>query len=377
MSDLQLALIAVGAAAVAGVWGYNKWQERQHRKLAERIFKGGQPDVLLPEAGKTEVAAVPAAGKVRIEPGERQEPGIGDMPPVIDAPAEHAEQVHAEAGGPPPLPAEYADEIADCVVRVDFSEPLPAPGLWATQARWAGHIAKPLSWLGFDEAMGSWRQLSAHDAGRYLTVCAAVQLADRRGAITDSEVSAFLDGLRELASQCAGIVTLPKHDDLLMNARALDEFCAGVDLQLGVNIVATGDPFPGTKLRGLAEAAGLKLQDDGIFHAHDESGGTRFVLSNIGPELFEAEAMKSLATQGVTLTLDVPRVVGGPVVFDTMIAAAEQLARGLGGVLVDGHGQPLTAEAIAGIREKVGQLQWTMAQQGIDAGGNRALRLFS
>ena len=59
-------------------------------------------------------------------------------------------------------------------------------------------------------------------------------------------------------TQCAGVVDLPRHDDVLMHARGLDEFCAGVDLQLGVNIVSTpAAPFAGTKLRGLAEAAGL------------------------------------------------------------------------------------------------------------------------
>ena len=35
MNDLQLGLIGLGAAAVVGVVGYNKWQEMRQRKLAE------------------------------------------------------------------------------------------------------------------------------------------------------------------------------------------------------------------------------------------------------------------------------------------------------------------------------------------------------
>jgi hypothetical protein len=46
-SELQVALAGAGVAAVAMVLGYNSWQERKHRKAAERIFKGGQGDVLL------------------------------------------------------------------------------------------------------------------------------------------------------------------------------------------------------------------------------------------------------------------------------------------------------------------------------------------
>jgi hypothetical protein len=379
MNELQIALIAAGAAAVAGVWGYNKWQERLHRQLAEKIFKAGQPDVLLGEQAKPadsgSVVGQPAEEPdKRVDTGERIEPGIGDFElPAEVPPAADEKQVTAL----PPLPPEYADEVADCIVRIDFTEPLPSPGLWATQARWAGHVQKSLSWLGFDEEGNAWRHLTAHDAGRYKTVCAVLQLADRRGAVTDSELSAFVDGVREMVVQCAGVADLPNFDDVLMGARTLDEFCAGVDLQLGVNIVATGEPFPGTKLRGLIEAAGLKLFDDGCFHAIDDAGHTRFIVCNIGPELFVAESMKSLATQGVTLSLDVPRVSDGSAVFDAMIEVGEQLVRGLGGAMVDAHGNPLTAEMITGIRKKVGELQGKMAHQGIAAGSVRALRLFS
>ncbi|HZV55244.1 MAG TPA: cell division protein ZipA C-terminal FtsZ-binding domain-containing protein [Rhodocyclaceae bacterium] len=376
MNDLQIALLAAGSAVVAGVWGYNKWQERQHRKLAEKIFRGGQPDVLLGgESGGNAGAAAPtaeAAGRDSDESHGRIEPAVREEPVMAEVPAQQ------EVDGLPPLPEEYADEVADCVIRVDLVEPLPASGLWAVQSGWAGHVGKTMSWLGFDEALGAWRLLSAHDAECYTVVCAALQLADRRGAATDSDLSAFFDGVRDLAKQCSGVAEMPKRDDVLMNARGLDEFCASVDLQLGVNIVAEPDtPFAGARLRDLAEAAGLKLLEDGCFHAIDNAGMTRFTLGNIGTERFEARSMTSLATHGVTLALDVPRVADGPAVFDAMRLVAEQLTQGLNGRLVDGHGNPLTVEMIASIRAKVAELQRTMAQHQIVAGSVRALRLFS
>lgn len=375
MNDLQVALVAAGAAAVAGVWGYNKWQERQHRRLAENIFKGGQPDVLL---DKETPGAEPSLGDTQVNTLEAEDPAIGDFDePVTAAPAS-TDGANAEDDARLPLPPpEYADEVADCVVRMDFAEPVPAPALWAMQARWAGRVGKAMSWLGFDDAQDAWRRLSAHDAGRYGVVCAAVQLADRQGAVTDAELSTVFDGVREIVGQCAGVAELPDQEETLVGARALDEFCAGVDLQVGVNVVSTGEPFAGTKLRGVAEAAGLTLREDGSFHALDDAGMTRFTLSNIGAELFVADAMKSLATQGVTLSLDVPRVTEGPVVFDAMMAAARQLTGALDGALVDAHGSRLTPEMIAGIRAKVGELQQKMAHHRIDAGSVRALRLFS
>jgi hypothetical protein len=380
MSDLQLALIAAGVAAVGGVWAYNKWQENRHRRLAEQAFKSEQPDVLLQAApGDDTVPFEPV-----LPPGERLEPVL-ETPiaePSIPAAAPEQPMPNSEPAAAattlPALPAEWADEIADCVVRIDFVEPLAASALWAVQQPWAAHLTRPLNWLGFDEAAGRWHPLDAGDGGRYLVVCGALQLADRRGAVSDAELSVFLDGARQLAEQFTGVAQMPPRDEVLMHARGLDEFCAGVDLQLGVNVVdADGRPFPGTKLRGLAEAQGLALAADGRFHAVDDAGQTVFTLANLGAETFEAESLKSLATHGITLSLDVPRVAHGRAVLERMLGVARQLTQSLGGVLVDGQRNPLTPAMIEGIRSKIAELQERMAAHQIPAGSVRALRLFS
>jgi hypothetical protein len=365
MNELQIAMIGAGAAAVAAVWGYNKWQEGQQRKLAEKAFRGAQPDALM--EGKDAVSA-PVQDAQDGAAADRREPVL---------PGNDADQEQPAAEGLPALPEQYADEIADCVVRIDFVEPVPAPGLWAAQSRWSGQIAKPVSWLGFDADANAWKLLNAHDAGRYRIVCAALQLANREGAVSDAELSLFLDGVWELAGQCSGVTGIPKRDDVLLTARNLDEFCAGVDLQLGVKIVGANEPMTGPRLKQLAEAAGLTLLDDGTFHYVDVNGLTRFTLANIGTELFDPATIDSLATHGVTLSMDVPRVPDGATAFDALMSVARPLTEALGGYLVDGQGNPLTAEMIASIRGKIVQMQALMARQQIVAGSVRALRLFS
>ena len=62
MSDLQLALLALGAVFVAAVFGYNILQERKARKRAEATFRAPSADPLLD----------PAA--------DRREPTIGAVP---------------------------------------------------------------------------------------------------------------------------------------------------------------------------------------------------------------------------------------------------------------------------------------------------------
>lgn len=364
MNELQLALIAAGGALVAAVWAYNLWQERRHKKVAEEIFKGDQPDVLLQGQGG-DAADEPAFARVEpvASPGEeRIEPGF--------APAEE-EQIAV-----PPPPLELADPVADCTLQIEFAETVSAPALWEAQRGLAEQLTKPLAWSGHDGR--EWRRLGAHDAGRYGTVAASLQLADRQGAVGALELSAFLDGVRAVARQFGGDTEALQAQALLDHATALDGFCASVDVQLGVGVVeAAGGDFTGTKIRGLAEAAGMMLQGDGRFHALDERGEDVFTLANIGSELFDAETLRTLTTHGLSFTLDVPRVADGPAAFDRMLAAAKQMAQTLGGVLVDGQRHPLHDATIAGIRAKIGEIQQQMAANQIPAGSPRALRLFS
>lgn len=366
MNELQIALIAAGGLVVAAVWAYNLWQERQHKQAAEKIFKGDQVDVLL--GGQEAEEADPTR---RVEPSSS--PADDErIEPAMSAPATENE---AEA---PPTPAEWADAIADCTLRIDFAQAVAAPELWAAQAAWAGALTKPLTWQGWDEAAGQWRRLSAHDAGRYAAVAVSLQLADRQGPVGANDLDTFLDGAHAVAQRFSGAVELPQRQDILDHATALDGFCASVDVQLGVNVVeSAGGDFPGTKLRGLAEAAGLALQDDGRFHAVDERGEDLFTLGNLGAELFDTDSLRTLTTHGLSLMLDVPRVADGPAAFDRMVGAARQMAQALGGTLVDGQRHPLTDHMIAGIRAKIGEIQQQMAANQIPSGSPRALRLFS
>jgi hypothetical protein len=351
MSDLQFALIAAGAIAVAGVWTYNKWQEGAQRKLAEKVFGGGKADLLLGDR----VAA--AGGK---EVGERQEPVIDGAPDVA-------------ADGVPPLPEAWADEMADCVVRMDFIQAVPATSLWQAQSTWAGRIGKPLHWLGLDRGLGHWRQLTERDGGRYPVVCACLQIADRRGPVSDSELTLFLDGVKDLAQRFSGLAELPSADQVLIHARAVDDACVAVDMQLGLNVVpADGRSFAGSALRQMAQTGGLQLSEDGLFRPTDDT----FALGNMG-DPFVLSSLDDVVIQGITLTLDVPCVADSPAAFDRLLALANGLTAGLGGVLVDGQRHALSPEMIGNIRAKIVELQQQMIERRIAPGSVRARRLFS
>lgn len=377
ISELQIALIGAGAGAVALVWGYNAWQDRKHRQTAERIFKGGQGDALLPDDGAA-----------RNEGSERQEPYFAEeaqvSPPadedssITESVAVELPSAEPEAVPQEPLPAEWADPVADCVLRLVAAEPVPAPAVWAVQNAWAGALSKPVHWLARSDADSAWQPIDAGDVGRYREWAATLQLVDRRGPVSDGELARFFDGVQQLAQQTAAALDLPSRGDLVLRAGKLDEFCAAVDIQFVLHVVeASGGVFAGTKLRGVAEAAGLVLEADGVFRARDADGGELFTVANLGAERLDADTIKSLATHGLTLSLDVPRVSDGVAAFDRMLAVARQLATTLGGVLVDAQRAPLADAMIAAIRAKTAELQQRMRDGGVVPGSTRALRLFS
>ena len=385
ISELQLALIGAGVAGVAMVWGYNIWQDRQHRKSADRIFKGGHGDALLPQ----EKWPGTSAG---IQDDARQEPHFGDegRDPAEPYGAEDAaESLAADAVQEPQgselapvFPVECADAVADCVLHLVAAEPVPAPAVWAIQKAWAGELSKPVHWLAKRTAAGTvnaaWQPVDAHDSGRYSEWAVAIQLADRRGPISDGELARFFDGVQQLAQQTSAALELPSRGETVLRAAKLDEFCAAVDIQFVLHVVeASGGVFAGTKLRGVAEAAGLALEADGVFRARDAEGGELFTVANLGAERLEADSIKSLATHGLTFSLDVPRVTDGTLAFDRMLATAQQLSAALGGVLVDAQRAPLADAMVDAIRAKTVELQQRMREADIVPGSPRALRLFS
>jgi ZipA-like protein with FtsZ-binding domain len=363
ISELQLGLIGAGAFAVMGVFAYSKWQERRHRRQAEQVFGTEHRDVLLePETGN--------------RPEDRVEPA--ELPPEPDlAPAPRPVAEGHLRRQMPDLPA-LVDGRVDCVIRIESIEPLQAAKLWLAYRELMEGTSKPISWFAFDEGRNAWEAIGGHSAGSYNWFCVAMQMADRRGAMDANEFSAFVDGVQRVCDQFMAMpASQPARAEALGVASELDRFCAGVDVQIGVNVISVAAPIVGTKLRGLAEAHGLVLRDDGMFHAEDDQGLTLFSMANLEPVPFSSESLRALQTGGLTLMVDVPRVPNGHLAFDRMMGFARQLAEAFNGQVVDDNRAPFGEPAAALIRSQIEQFQGQMYNYGVPAGSRLALRLFS
>lgn len=366
MSELQIAMIGFGVAIVLVVLAYNGWQARRLRKRTEALLPAAAPDVLMAgrEDGRSEPTVTPEA--------------VPPAPTFAAGPA--AEEVAAETLQPAvPLPAEWADGTADCLLRIEFVDAVPVTELWAEHASWSAALDQPLQWLGLDAHSGRWRTLLPQDPGNVVQVAAALQLVDRRGPISEAGLVSFLGGVHRLAQRFSGLVELPELAPLLARATELDGFCAALDLQLSLQVLprqGSLNELPGAKLGPLLDAAGLRCEGE-RFVAVDTEGNEAFALTCRAATPFSVGRIDSIGLTALNFSLDVPRVAAGLAAFDRMLALARQCAETLGGQVVDAHQKPLAHATVEAIRNRIGELQAQLAQAGIPAGGVRALRLFS
>jgi hypothetical protein len=358
MSDLQLSLLVIGAVVVGAVYLYNWLQERGFHRRMQQAFGSAHDDVLL----KAGVESALTDGRL--------EPQI--VPPDTGHDGDRAASADEGQAAAPGF-----DSILDYVA--EFETDTPIAGAQVVElASNAASCGKPVHVVGLDAGDGEWVEITHSEAGHYTRLRPALQIVNRAGPVSAAQLAVFCDAVKSCADKLQGRATFPDAPAALKRARELDAFCAGVDVAVGVNVVAEGGGmFAGAKIRELAQARGFKLGPDGVFQYQDENHRTLFTLDNHEPAPFLPERIRGLSTRGLTLLLDVPRVAGVNEALDRMVGIANDFAAALGGRLVDDNRAALSEAGIAKIREQVRTIHATMEAHGIPAGSPRALRMFS
>jgi hypothetical protein len=394
MSELQISLLGIGLLIVAGVYGFNRFQERKYRRIAEKAFPARREDVLLDSGTDTlpdahEIADFRKESRIEpvvsaqpeemaVEPAAEEIIEEIELTPVVESQPEPEEEVK------PPLVAQHEDrpvvpqdETINYRVQLHPGEPVGVAALNEAMQR-QGDFGKRVRWLGLNSLTGGWEEAGQGSAGEYLDIAATLQLANRSGPVSAPDLAAFCSQVQAVADELVAVVEFPDRQPALALATALDQFCADVDVLIGANIITqNGNAFAATKVRAMAEAAGMKLQPDGAFHFFDDEGADLFSLANLDPTPFSAENIRQLSTHGVTFLFDVPRVADGVRVFNQMLMVARQMASSLGGQVVDDNRRPLSDAGIAGIKQQLADIYARMEAQQIKSGSARALRLFS
>src|SRR3546814_591579 len=185
------------------------------------------------------------------------------------------------------------------------------------------------------DADGNWRMLTREEeASAFNRVLCSLQLVDRAGAVTRESLNRFQQAIANMAQSSGATIEWHGDSDTLTYAAELDRFCVDVDKLVGFHLIQGEGPFTGTKLRGLAEAAGMVLRSDGAFSYAAENDQTQYAMVNQDGTPFSVDSLRTALVRGVTFQLDIPHVANCMEVFNQMVLAARQMENSLGGKMV-------------------------------------------
>ncbi|MSP87064.1 MAG: cell division protein FtsZ [Methylotenera sp.] len=433
MSDLQIALIAIGALIIIAVLIINWWQERRFHRRLENNFYPLNNDALLDDPSleashlydevdnratdhfslNNTLAGMPMPDISLVEPSinfpiHTESADVFAEPLPADAVADSSpdvinfqtatveEPIAAEAllapentAAPEPavsLPAMLQGRI-DLIALVHSVVEKSAHKLNDALAGLANGFGKPVLVHALDvnkqwhllEALAS-NPETAH--GPITTLTCSLQLADRGGAVTGNALSCFQLAVETAAAGINAQVVWQGTGNALANANSLDEFCITVDKTIGFHLEnGEAGAFTGTKLRGLAEAQGLVLGAEGRFKYFDEADTMQlyplFEMFNRDDLVFSLDMLKNSVVKRITFELDIPHVKRCSEAFNHMVQVARQMEVGLNAILVDDNNKVLGNIQIEKIRQQLKVIQITMLVRGIASGSDSAHRLFS
>ena len=239
------------------------------------------------------------------------------------------------------------------------------------------NLDKPIFAYALD-ASQLWHPLTREqESFEFTKVTYSLQLADRAGAVSADTLQRFKQMVTEIAYELSAQVEWIGTQEPLEFAQALDAFCLEVDKTIGFHILnGAGGRFTGTKFRGLAEANGLALKDDGAFYAKSKNGQSAFKVINMENNPFGVDMLKSVALKGVTFQMEIALTESCTETFNSMVLIAKSMAHALSATLVDDHQRELNDAKIEKIRQQLRLIQVQMTVKGIAPGSPVALRLF-
>jgi cell division protein ZipA len=123
---------------------------------------------------------------------------------------------------------------------------------------------------------------------------------------------------------------------------------------VALRLSAGSERVDGARLKPLLEAAGLRHGKYSIYHRlHGDSAPLFSVASMVEPGTFDPYAMSGVQFPGVTIFMQLPGPIDGSEMFAQMLACARELEQGIGGLLQDERGLPLTEQRAQRLRDDV------------------------
>ena len=419
MSDLQLALIILGAFIIGGVLVYNWLQEKKLRKQVGNDFIVPQKDVLTDDFHintdayiiDKELAEVTQKSKLFQQhtiPNELQiadEEKLDNTEVAEEIPTTknyvEAQILASQANTLIESESAIKPNIIEPIIKAVMHEKIQAaqvnlpesahPQIDLTAILYANknihsqdlntlkesltHISLPCTLHGLDEH-DKWHVVDDTVSEAFKQVACSLQLADRGGPVAKNLLNKFQFAVEDTGLALNTHVEWQGSGDAMQRAIELDQFCIEVDQMISVHIAQADAPIHGTKFKGLAEANGMALKEDGkfYFYTNDAVLYTAIDTNNIP---FTTEGLRSNVLKSITLQIEIPKVNNCEQVFNQMIGMAQKMATSLGANLVDDNQKMLGDLQIEKIRQQLKVIHATMVARGIMPGSPSSMRLFN
>ena len=209
-----------------------------------------------------------------------------------------------------------------------------------------------------------------------------LQLADRDGAVTESELNQFSQLVLRFAEVFGRRFSFSmSFEAALEHGKTIDELYKKYDALAILNILARhGRGFCGVDIDRHAKELGMDLNQRNFYQKRRASGvGSPMLygLANLfGNGEFEPDNMDEFRTDGLTLFMNIPATSKPADAFREMVVGAKTLCERLEGKLVDQNRKAMTDQGLEKISQQIHKLELEMEGEHIPPGGELAIRLF-
>ena len=367
MSDLQIALIIMGAILIAGVFTFNRYQEKKFNKYLDKS-----------EYQNTDVND-PLFTSRNSQNGEGDEMDDSDrsLNDVGDVRHEKLSTSQIQNGGK--LDICQLNERAGLYHPIDFvailSLKVPSNSVEVTDFR------ESLKRI-YDERINFYDEyqdiqgIDQNALGVETLGCGFQLIARGRAGETDT-LQGFISDLSKYAGPIASTGIMSKLDDSINQAINLQDFVREVGAIIGISVIANaGHLFSAVKIKNLASSHGLEQRDIGGFAFVNQDKEILFSLDSFGGEQINNDNLRRVMVPGITFLIDVPVTKNGLEILDKVIELAKIFAENLGGNIVDDNRRQLDDEAFEKIKSNLRGIYSTMDDQKIPGGSKMARRIF-
>ncbi|WP_020168404.1 MULTISPECIES: cell division protein ZipA C-terminal FtsZ-binding domain-containing protein [Methylotenera] len=245
-------------------------------------------------------------------------------------------------------------------------------------------ISLPIMIYGLDDS-DKWHLVDTNNALQidvnaltFKQVTCSLQLADRGGPAAKNVLNKFQYAVENMGLELNAHVEWQGSGDVLQRAIEIDQFCIEVDQLINIHVAQNEVPIHGTKFRGLAEANGMVLSDDGKFYYQDFSAKyPLFSAIEANHQAFTADSLRNSVLKAITFQLEIPKVPNCEQAFNQMVLIAQKLSMSLTADLVDDNQKPLGDLQVEKIRQQLKIIHATMVARGVMPGSPASMRLFN